>query len=146
MRIMGLDLGKRRIGVAVSDELGITAQALRTIERGRFQDDLEAIRALVQGYQVEEIVIGLPRHMTGRVGKEGEEIVAFGKELEKYLSVPVVFWDERLSTVAAEKSLIAGALTRSRRRKIIDQVAASWILGGYLTWRRKRPDTTEEDF
>ncbi len=141
MRILGLDVGKRRIGVAISDELGITAQAVSTIERDDIErDDLEAIRALVEEYQVAEIVIGLPRHMTGRLSKEGQEIVAFGKKLEKFLSIPVVFWDERLSTVAAEKTLLAGDVSRSRRRRVIDQLAASWILGGYLTWRQRGSD------
>ncbi|NPV28459.1 MAG: Holliday junction resolvase RuvX [Firmicutes bacterium] len=137
MRIMGLDLGKRRIGVAVSDELGITAQAVGIIERGSFQEDLQAIQALVREYRVQEIVVGLPRHMSGRLGREGEEMLAFGKELEKHLNLPVVFWDERLSTVAAEKALIAGDLSRRRRRRVVDQLAASWILGGYLAWRQR---------
>lgn len=140
MRIMGLDLGERRIGVAVSDELGITAQAVGIIERRSFREDLEAIQALVREYRVQEIVIGLPRHMSGRLGREGEEMLAFGEELKKHLNLPVVFWDERLSTVAAEKALIAGDLSRRRRRRVVDQLAASWILGGYLTWRQRSLD------
>ncbi len=138
MRIIGLDLGKKRIGVAISDELGITAQALTTLQRGSFADDCAALRELVQSYGVEEIVVGLPLHMSGQLGQSGQECQTYGKRLAKNLSLPVVFWDERLSTVAAEKSLLEGDMRRSRRRRVIDQVAACWILGGYLDMRRGR--------
>ncbi len=87
----------------------------------------------MQSCGAEKIVIGLPRHMSGELGQTGEEYLAYGKELARCLGVPVAFWDERLSTVAAEKTLLEGDLRRNRRRKVIDQVAASWILGGYLT-------------
>lgn len=136
MRIIGLDLGKKRIGVAISDELGITAQALVTLERGSFKDDCAVLRGLVQSYGVEEIVIGLPLHLSGELGQSGEECLSYGKKLEKLLGVPVVFWDERLSTVAAEKSLLEGNMRRNRRRRVIDQVAACLILGGYLSLRQ----------
>lgn len=139
MRIMGLDVGKRRIGIAISDELGITAQALTTLEKGRFEEILKTIRALAQKYEVKEIVVGLPRHMNGDLGKEGDEIVNFGKTLGKELGISVVFWDERLSTVAAERALLAGDVSRVKRRKVIDKIAASWILGGYLNWRLRGP-------
>jgi len=138
MRILGLDVGKKRIGVAISDELGITAQSLTTVNRGKIEEVLESLRTLVEKYDVGEIVIGLPRHMNGMLGRGGEEIVSFGKELQKKLGVPVVFWDERLSTVAAEKTLLEGDTSRYRRRKVIDQVAANWILGGYLERRNKK--------
>lgn len=138
MRIIGLDLGKKRIGVAISDELGITAQALVTLERGSFKDDCAVLRGLVQSYGVEEIVMGLPLHLSGELGQSGEECLAYGKKLEKLLGVPVVFWDERLSTVAAEKSLLEGNMRRNRRRRVIDQVAACLILGGYLSLRQRK--------
>lgn len=138
MRILGLDVGQKRIGVAISDELGITAQSLTTVNQGKIEEVLESLRTLVEKYDVGEIVVGLPRHMNGRLGREGEEIVSFGKELQKKLGVPVVFWDERLSTVAAEKTLLEGDTSRYRRRKVIDRVAANWILGGYLERRKKK--------
>jgi putative Holliday junction resolvase len=132
MRILGLDLGEKRIGVAVSDELGIIAQALVTLDRGSFEKDCTALRDLVQSYEVERIVVGLPLHMSGELGRSGEECMAYGKNLEEHLGVPVVFRDERLSTVAAERSLLEGNMRRNRRRKVIDQVAACLILDGYL--------------
>ncbi len=138
MRILGLDVGQKRIGVAISDELGIIAQPLTTVNQGKMEEVVESLRILVKKYDVGEIVVGLPRHMNGRLGREGEEIVSFGKELQKKLGVPVVFWDERLSTVAAEKTLLEGDTSRYRRRKVIDRVAANWILGGYLERRKKK--------
>ncbi len=132
MRILGLDLGKKRIGVAISDELGITAQALTTLERGSFERDCAALRGLVQSYEASQIVVGLPLQMSGALGRSGEECMAYGHKLEKNLGVPVVFWDERLSTVAAEKVLLEGDVRRDRRRRVIDQIAACLILDGYL--------------
>ncbi len=132
MRIIGLDLGKKRIGVAISDELGIIAQALTTLDRGSFEHDCTALLGLVQSYEVERIVVGLPLNMSGELGRSGEECMAYGNELERQLGVPVVFWDERLSTVAAEKSLLEGDVRRNRRRRVIDRVAACLILDGYL--------------
>lgn len=138
MRVLGIDLGAKTIGVAISDALGVTAQSLCTVYRKNLKDDLDALRLLVEEYQVEEVVVGLPRHMNGRLGKEGEETIAFGREIERSMGLPVVFWDERLSTVAAEKTLLAGDVTRGKRRRVVDKIAASWILGGYLVWRRKK--------
>lgn len=140
MRILGLDIGKKRIGVAISDELGITAQALTTIERGNvedIEDMIATLRSLVEKYNVKEIVVGLPRHMDGRLGEEGEDIVSLGKEIEEKIGVEVIYWDERLSTVAAERALLEADVSRRRRKKVVDRVAAAWILSGYLE-RRSR--------
>ncbi|MGB9792017.1 MAG: Holliday junction resolvase RuvX [Thermacetogeniaceae bacterium] len=137
MRILGLDIGKKRIGVAVSDELGITAQGLMTIERGKNEDVIVTLLSLVEKYNIREIVIGLPRHMDGRLGEEGEDIVSLGKEIQERIGVPVVFWDERLSTVAAERALLEADVSRRRRKKVIDKIAAAWILSGYLERRNK---------
>jgi putative Holliday junction resolvase len=136
MRLMGLDLGKKRIGVAVSDELGITAQAVTTLDRGGFERTRAALKELVQTYEVSQIVVGLPLHMSGELGQSAEECLAYGRKLEKSLGLPVVFWDERLSTVAAEKSLLEGDVRRSRRRRVIDRIAACLILDGYLRARQ----------
>jgi putative Holliday junction resolvase len=132
MRIMGLDLGQKRIGVAISDELGITAQALATLDRGSFEHDCAALKELAQSYEVERFVVGLPLNMSGELGRSGEECMAYGNRLEGHLGIPVVFWDERLSTVAAEKSLLEGNMRRNRRRRVIDRIAACLILDGYL--------------
>jgi putative Holliday junction resolvase len=132
MRIMGLDLGQKRIGVAISDELGITAQALTTLDRGSFEHDCAALKELAQSYEVERFVVGLPLNMSGELGRSGEECMAYGNRLEGHLGIPVVFWDERLSTVAAEKSLLEGDMRRNRRRRVIDRIAACLILDGYL--------------
>jgi putative Holliday junction resolvase len=137
-RVLGLDVGTKTIGVAVSDPLGLTAQSLGTIRRRGLQEDLKAIGNLVEKYHVQRVVVGLPLHMDGRLGDQGEEVVAFGKKIEECLGVAVSFWDERLSTVAAERILLEGDLSRGKRKKVIDKVAACWILEGYLQRERER--------
>jgi putative Holliday junction resolvase len=131
-RILGLDVGEKRIGVAVSDPLGITAQALTTIDHNGYKTVLSSIRQLVDRYQIEKIVVGLPRHMNGDIGPEAESVMAFGHKLGTSLGIDVRYWDERLTTVAAEKTLLDGNTRRSRRRQVIDKLAASLILSGYL--------------
>ncbi len=138
MRILGLDLGEKRVGVAISDELGITAQALTTLQRGSLEEDCRAIRSLIDSYGVGEIVVGLPRGLHGELGRSGEACAAYGRELQKRLDIPVAFWDERLSTVAAERILLEADLRREHRRRVIDQVAACWILSGYLSKRQNQ--------
>lgn len=137
MRLMGLDIGSKRIGVAISDELGITSQPLTTLPAGKLPDFLAALRRLVDDYQVGAIVIGLPRHMNGDLGEGGEEVLKLGERIRQYLQLPVFYWDERLSTVAAERTLLEGDVRRGRRRQVIDRLAASWILGGYLEWQQR---------
>lgn len=136
MRVLGLDMGSKRIGVALSDELGLIAQALTTITRTGTEQDLKSISDLVRKYDVQEVVIGYPRHLDGRPSDEAAGYVSFGEKLSKETGIDVVFWDERLTTVAAERALLEGDMRRRRRRKVIDKVAASLILEGYLTRRR----------
>ena len=138
MRIIGIDLGEKRIGVAMSDELGIIAQPLTTIQRGSFPDDCAALDALVKQYAVERIVMGLPLHMSGESGDSSNKSLKYGKKLEGCLGIPVVFWDERLTTVAAERSLLECDMRRGRRKTVIDMVAASLILDGYLRGEQLR--------
>lgn len=138
--MLGLDVGTKTIGVAVSDPLGLTAQSVGTIRRRGLHEDLKAISGLVKKYRVQRIVVGLPLHMDGKLGEQGKEVVFFGKKIEEYLGVPVSFWDERLSTVAAERILLEGDLSRSKRKKVIDKVAACLILEGYL----RREKSSEE--
>jgi len=131
-RIMALDVGDRTIGVAVSDALGIAAHPVETIRRKRLGADLARVAELVAEQDVCRVVVGLPRMLDGSLGVQAEKVQEFVDALAPHLSVPVIQWDERLSTVAAEKALIQSGLTRERRKKVIDQVAAVYFLQGYL--------------
>jgi putative Holliday junction resolvase len=132
MRVLGLDIGSKRIGVAVSDELGLTAQGVRTILRKDLESDLEEITGLVRLYTVEEIVVGVPYNMDGSEGPAALAVREMMDRLAARVTVPVQEWDERLSTVAAERALLEADLSRAKRRKVIDKVAAVLILQGYL--------------
>ncbi|MGI6149395.1 MAG: Holliday junction resolvase RuvX [Firmicutes bacterium] len=132
MRILGLDVGERTIGVAVSDALGWTAQGVTVIRRQNLQADLNALRALVNEYEVGKFVVGLPRRTDGSYGPEAEKVRAFARKLEGELGLPVEYWDERFSTAAAEKALLEGDVSRAKRKQVIDKVAAVVILQAYL--------------
>lgn len=132
MRILGLDVGSKTIGVAVSDPLGFTAQGITTIRRTNKEKDLEEIKKFCDEYKAEIIVIGLPKNMNGTIGPSGEIIMAFGKLIEEELKVQIKFWDERLTTVAAHKAMLEADLSRNKRKKIVDKVASTFILQGYL--------------
>jgi putative Holliday junction resolvase len=132
VRIGGLDVGDRRIGVAMSDEQGWTAQGVGVVHRTRLADDLEALRAMLAPFAPTTIVIGLPKNMNGTIGPQAEKALAFAREVETALAVPIVMWDERLSTVGAERVLLEADLSRAKRRKVIDKAAAMFILQGYL--------------
>ncbi|MBE3584749.1 Holliday junction resolvase RuvX [Desulfofundulus thermocisternus] len=136
MRIMGLDVGEKRIGVAVSDPLGWTAQGIGVIRRDQPRAQImEQLKKLVREYRVERIVVGLPRNMNGTLGKQGQRVLDFAREIGAELELPVETWDERLSTASAEKVLLSADLSRARRRKIIDKMAAVIILQSYLDSR-----------
>lgn len=134
MRKMGLDYGTRTVGVAISDLLGMTAQGIETISYKEHTQHLiyERLTELIQEYEVDKIVIGLPRHMNGDIGERGQASQNFGKKLERKFRLPVVYYDERLTTVAAEKTLLEADVSRKKRKKVIDKVAAVFILQGYL--------------
>jgi putative Holliday junction resolvase len=132
MRILGLDYGSRRIGVAICDELGMTAHGVATIARKNREADLGAIDDLVRRHGVERIVIGYPLRLDGTEGIQCEKINRFIRRLEARLSLPVIRWDETLSTKEAEELLRQGGVRREKRRGIVDRVAASIILQGYL--------------
>jgi putative Holliday junction resolvase len=129
---MGLDIGDKTIGVAVSDPLGLTAQGITTIKRLDDETDLEQLQQLIESYQVELLVVGLPKNMNGTVGPQGEKVLAFKTLLEDRFNLPVVLEDERLTTVTAERMLIDADVSRAKRKKVIDKLAASVILQGYL--------------
>lgn len=132
LRIIGLDVGSKTIGVAVSDPLGFTAQGLTTIRRTNKEQDIKEIKKFCDEYKAEVIVIGLPKNMNGTIGPSGEITMAFGKLVEEELKIQVKFWDERLTTVAAHKAMLEADLSRSKRKKIVDKVASTYILQGYL--------------
>lgn len=131
-RILGLDLGQKTIGVAISDPLGFTAQGLTTIRRSNKEKDIEDLRKICDDYKVETIVLGLPKNMNGTIGPSGELAMAFGKLIEEELKIEVKFWDERLTTVAAHKAMLEADLSRNKRKKIVDKIASTYILQGYL--------------
>lgn len=136
-RIMGLDLGSKRVGVAVSDSLGITAQGVCVIPRSDGSSWLKQLDQLIKDYQIASIVIGLPRNMDGSLGEKSEESKRWAKFIEETYRLPVYLWDERLSTVAVERTLIDANVTRNKRKKVIDQLAATWILQGFLDAKRR---------
>ena len=133
MRIMGLDYGEKRIGVAVSDPLGWIAQGVEVIAvTGSLAAVLERIVALTRKYETERIVLGLPVNMNGSRGSRAEAAQKFAGQLAEAAGLPVELWDERLTTVEAEKMLIGADVSRTKRRKVIDKIAAALILQGYL--------------
>jgi putative holliday junction resolvase len=136
VRILGLDIGSKRIGVAISDELGFTAQGIETLSCKSPEDDAAAIAKLAEKYDVEEIVVGIPYNMDGSAGPQAEKVRAAVERIKQRAKVPMQEWDERLSTVAAERVLVEADMSRSKRRKVIDKVAAVIILQGYLDKKR----------
>jgi len=131
-RLMGLDVGEKTIGIALSDELGFTAQPYQTLKRKGDDQDLRVLRVLLEERGVSKVVVGLPKNMDGSLGRQARKVAAFGEKIEKAFHVPVVHWDERLSTVAAERVLIQADLSRAKRKKHVDKLAAAVILQGYL--------------
>ncbi|HBL35367.1 MAG TPA: Holliday junction resolvase RuvX [Firmicutes bacterium] len=131
-RIMALDMGEKRIGVALSDPLGLTAQGLEVYQRTTTAKDLAYLTALFKEHDASGLLIGVPRHMNGEIGPEAEKIMGFGQRLGDNCGVEPIFWDERLTTVQAERALLEANVRRSRRRQVIDQVAAVLILENYL--------------
>jgi len=132
MKILGLDIGSKRIGVAVSDELGITAQGLLTIERKSDEEVNHKLRDIISRDVIKEIVVGLPLNMNGSRGPQAEGAAAFAENLEKSFGIPVKLWDERMSTMEGERILIAAGASRAKRKKKIDKLAAQVILQSYL--------------
>lgn len=134
MRIMGLDVGSKTIGVAISDALGWTAQGIETIpideDTGNF--GIERIKELVTNYNVTQFVVGYPKNMNNTVGPRGEASERYKTLLEETFQLPVILWDERLTTMAAERMLIDADVSRKKRKKVIDKMAAVMILQGYL--------------
>ena len=132
MRALGLDIGDRRIGVALCDPEGILASAFTVISRVGERRDIQAILDLVDQNQVERIVVGLPRSLDGSIGIQANKVQSFARKLAEHTPVPVDMWDERLSTVAADRAMVAAGIKPSKRKMRRDAVAAAFILQGYL--------------
>ena len=132
MRIMALDVGSRTIGIACSDALLMTAQGIETIRRTSLENDFNRLRELISEYEVHELVVGMPKHLNGTKGERAEKTEDFVEKMKAVIDLPVTFWDERLSTVMAERQLIAADVSRKKRKGVIDKMAAVVILQGYL--------------
>ena len=135
MRIMGLDYGSKTVGVAISDPLCITAQGIETIERkeeNKLRKTLARIEELAKEYEVERIVLGFPKNMNNTIGDRAEKSLEFKEMLERRTGLSVIMWDERLTTVEAERTLIESKVRRENRKKYVDKIAAVFILQGYL--------------
>lgn len=132
MRILGLDIGDRTIGVAVSDPLGFIAQGITTIRRKNVEYDINELKKICKEYTVDDIVAGLPKNMNGTLGPQSEKVIEFCEIIESEIEIKVKMWDERLTTVSANKAMLEADLSRAKRKKIVDKVAATYILQGYL--------------
>jgi putative holliday junction resolvase len=134
MRTMGLDVGSKTVGIALSDELGWTAQGLETLKINEEENvfGFDELGKIIKEYEVGKVVVGLPKNMNGTIGPRGEASQFFARELEERFGVPVILWDERLTTVAAERVLLEADMSRKKRKKVIDKMAAVMILQGYL--------------
>lgn len=139
MRTLALDVGTKTIGIAVSDELGITANGVTTVLRKGIEHDLEEVGKIVERYLPAEILIGVPYNMEGEVAARGKGVLKFAAKVSEALGLPIKYWDESFSTVNAEKMLIDANVSRKRRKKVIDKMAAVFILEEYLESRRACP-------
>lgn len=138
MRTIGLDVGDKTIGVAISDPSGLIAQGIKTIKRSNLDDDILEINKIINSFKAEEIVVGFPKNMNGTIGPQGQKVINFVEILKKEIDLPILLWDERLTTVEANRMLIEGAdMRRDKRKKVIDKLAATIILQGYLDHKRK---------
>lgn len=141
MRIMGLDFGSKTVGVAISDALLITAQGIEIIRRkeeNKLRQTMARIEELIEEYEVEELVIGLPKNMNDTEGVRVELTKEFGEKLGRRTGLPVSYWDERLTTVAADKAMMEAGVRRENRKDYVDMIAATLILQGYLDCRKNK--------
>jgi len=132
MRILGLDVGDKTIGVSISDPLGYTAQGVKTIIRKNKKVDIEELNSLCSEYNVDTIVVGFPKNMNGTIGPQGEKVLKFCELIKETIELPIKMWDERLTTVAANRAMLEADLSRAKRKKIVDKIASTYILQGYL--------------
>ena len=148
MRIMGLDFGSRTVGVAVSDSLLLTAQGVEIIRRkeeNKLRQTLARIEELIQEYEVEEIVLGMPKNMNATEGERVALTMEFKEKLERRTGLPVHMWDERLTTVAADRAMMEAGIRREERKEHVDKIAACFILQGYLDMRSMKEKINGEN-
>jgi putative Holliday junction resolvase len=136
MRILGLDVGDKHVGVALSDETATLASGLPNVERRGPRKDVKAVAELVRRHEVQEVVVGLPRRLDGTVGPQAEKVLAFVESLRPALRVPLVTWDERFTSVVANQALIEGGVSRQGRKALVDKVSAILILQNYLDYKK----------
>jgi len=145
-RIMGLDFGSKTVGVAISDGLGITAQGIEIIRRtaeNKLRQTCARIEALIQEYHVGKIVLGFPKNMNNTIGDRAEKSLAFQEMLERRTGLPVILWDERLTTVEANRTLMEGGIRRENRKEYVDKLAAVYILQGYLDYASMKENVSD---
>jgi len=143
IRIMGLDFGSKTVGVAISDPLGLTAQGIEIIRReseNKLRRTLERIEELIREYEVTSLVLGFPKNMNNTIGERAEKTLAFKEMLERRTGLTVTMWDERLTTVAANRALMEGGVRRENRKEYVDMIAAVYILQGYLDSHGREKD------
>ncbi len=145
LRVLALDLGRRRIGLAISDPLGLTAQGLPTLQRQNRRADMEALRRIVEEHQASLIVLGNPKHLSGREGKQSEGASAFAENLRRHTGREVVLWDERLTTAEAQRVLRASGVSIEKRNAAVDRMAAVILLQSYLDSQRMQSAREAED-
>jgi putative Holliday junction resolvase len=139
-RILALDVGKKRIGMAVSDALGFTAQGIPTLQRTRIREDLARLKELADSWNVELLLVGRPLHLSGSESRQSEYTSEFADKLAAYLKLPVVYWDERLTTAEAERLMRSGGATLEQRKNAVDRMSATLLLESYLGFRSLAPD------
>lgn len=135
---MALDVGEKTVGVAISDELGITAQGLTTVRRSRIRADLQALSEIAQAHEVGQLIVGLPLNMNGTEGPRARASRQLGDALANHLKVPAEYWDERLTTVAAQRALLEANVSRQKRKQVVDRLAATLILQSWLDHQNPR--------
>lgn len=139
MRYLGLDVGTRTIGIAASDALGMIANGVETIHRTSLERDFARLGELIKEYEASVLVVGYPKNMNGSIGERAQNCAALAEQLrEKFVNVEVVLWDERLTTVAAHRVLIEADMSRNKRKKVVDTVAATIILQNYLDSKQRK--------
>lgn len=147
-RMIGLDFGSKTVGVAVSDGLGITAQGLEIIRRtseNKLRQTCARIETIIDEYKIEKIVLGLPKHMNNTMGERAEKTLAFKEMLERRTGLEVVMWDERLTTVEADRTMMESGIRREHRKEYVDMLAAVYILQGYLDYCNMQNKNQEEE-
>ena len=145
-RILALDVGKKRIGLAISDELGITAQGIETLQRTRIREDLEQLREIASRWNVQTLLIGRPLHMSGAESRQSDYTEEFADRLRHYLQLPVVFWDERLTSAEAERMLRDSGATLEQKKNAVDRLSAVLLLESYLGFQQTTNLAGEDEF